>query len=116
MHSRIWHSRDCARRPVRAVPLWIFFGLVSLVPAQGTPPAPAADSPPAARQAPPPAADAGPDTKGPDTRVPDTKAADPKGEADAAKAGRMALGTLLADGSKVRCWPTDHSPTYEDAF
>src|SRR5262249_55623262 len=31
-------------------------------------------------------------------------------------AGGMAVGTLLADGSKVRCWPTDHSPTYEDAF
>jgi hypothetical protein len=100
MHSRIWHSRDCTRRPVSAVPLWIFFGLVSLVPAQGTPPAPAADAPPAAPQAPAAAnADGG-----------------AKGEADAAKAAKMALGTLLADGSKVRCWPTDHSPTYEDAF
>jgi hypothetical protein len=100
---------------------------VSLVPAQGTPPAPAADSPPAARQAPPPAAgDQGPGAKGPDAKGPDAKAPESKvagtkgsgakGEADAAKAGQMALGTLLTDGGKVRCWPTDHSPAYEDSF
>jgi hypothetical protein len=108
-------SRDCTRRPVIVRPLWIFFGLVSLVPAQGTQPAPAGDPPPAVRQVPQPAAaDQAAEVQAPDARAPDAKAA-ARGEGEAAKAGKMALGTLLADG-KVRCWPTDISPTYEDAF
>lgn len=35
---------------------------------------------------------------------------------DAKSAANHQLGTLLVDGTKVRCWPTGHSPCFEESF
>lgn len=96
-------SFDCIRLAFSR-PFWISFTVASMAIAQGTTPAPtpAPATPPAAEAAP-----QQPVTPAPQQPAPSTETKAP--------ASGNALGTVLVDG-KVRCWPTGHSPTYDDTF